>query len=449
DSDGDTTSDTHTITITDGTDPFGGDIIALSLDESALGEQVGNGAPTGNVVGSNPASDAETGGDILQFTAGSDDIISFTIGDTANIEVRDDSGTLITSMSWTSSADKQTLTGSILGQDVLQISLSGASIAAGTTGNALVTATLLAQFPHVTTGTSDFTVLGVPVVATDTDGSTATGITNISIKDDNPDVDIADSQNLVSEGETITDTFNLSSGADGYSSVVVYTDINDPHTVNLAPGTQTTLYTPEGALTIHSNGTWEFTANTGLDFSQLQTLQFFISVEDGDGDQDTDSHLISIKQSAPPLMGTSGDDVLTGTQTSELIIGLEGEDHISGMGGRDRLAGMEGRDTLTGGADRDTFVLDLSNLTIADLITDYESSGVEADCLDVTQLIGSEQITQQNVGEYFHLSGGILSFDQDGEGTSHNMVQVMEFSSPPAQLELIVDENQAPLIVVA
>ncbi|MFS8181684.1 type I secretion C-terminal target domain-containing protein [Pseudovibrio denitrificans] len=86
---------------------------------------------------------------------------------------------------------------------------------------------------------------------------------------------------------------------------------------------------------------------------------------------------------------------------------------------------------------------------MADLITDYDSTGEDADKLDVTELIGTEEITQQNVGDYFQLSGGILSFDQDGAGTNHNMVQVMEFASPPAQLELIVDENQAPVVVTA
>ncbi|MGH0002921.1 beta strand repeat-containing protein [Pseudovibrio ascidiaceicola] len=449
DADGDTTSDTQTIKITDGTNPFGGDIIALSLDESALGDQVGNNEPTGDVIGSNPASTAETQSDTLSFTAGSDNIISFTIEDTSSIEVRDDSGAVVTSINWALSADKQTLTGSINGQNIIQLALTGASIAAGSTGSVQVTATLLADFPHVTNGTSDFTILGVPIVATDSDGSTALGITNISIKDDNPDIDISDTQNVVTEGETISDTFSLSSGADGYAQVTVYTDVNNQHIVNLAPNTQTTLYTQQGELTIHSDGTWEFTADTGLDFPQNQTLQFFISVEDGDGDTDTDSHLISIKQAAPPILGTSGDDVLTGTQTSELIKGLDGDDHITGMEGRDKIAGMGGRDTLEGGADSDTFVLDLSNLTIADLITDYDSSGDDADRLDVTELIGSEQVTQQNVGDYFQLSGGVLSFDQDGAGTNHHMVQVMEFSSPPAQLELIVDENQAPLIVTA
>ncbi|WP_109315866.1 beta strand repeat-containing protein [Pseudovibrio ascidiaceicola] len=449
DADGDTTSDTQTIKITDGTNPFGGDIIALSLDESALGDQVGNNEPTGDVIGSNPASTAETQSDTLSFTAGSDNIISFTIGDTSNIEVRDDSGAVVASINWALSADKQTLTGSINGQNIIQLALTGSSIAAGSTGSVQVTATLLADFPHVTNGTSDFTILGVPIVATDTDGSTALGITNISIKDDNPDIDISDTQNVVTEGETISDTFSLNSGADGYAQVTVYTDVNDQHIVNLAPNTQTTLYTQQGELTIHSDGTWEFTADTGLDFPQNQTLQFFISVEDGDGDTDTDSHLISIKQAAPPILGTSGDDVLTGIQTSELIKGLDGDDHISGMEGRDKIAGMGGRDTLEGGADSDTFVLDLSNLTIADLITDYDSSGDDADRLDVTELLGSEQVTQQNVGDYFQLSGGVLSFDQDGAGTNHNMLQVMEFSSPPAQLELIVDENQAPLIVTA
>ncbi|SDR06629.1 calcium-binding protein [Pseudovibrio sp. Tun.PSC04-5.I4] len=449
DADGDTTTDSHTITITDGPQPFGGDLIALSLEEGALGVQTGNDPATGSTIGSNPASTAETQSDTLAFTAGSDDITGFTLGDTSNILVQDDSNTTVTSILWSLSADKQVLTGSIAGQNVIQLTINGSSIAAGTTGTVQVTATLLAEFPHVTDGSSDFSILGVPIVATDTDGSTAIGITNISIKDDEPDIDITDTQNIVTEGDTITDTFSLSLGADGYSSVTVYTDVNNQYSVDLAPNSQTTLYTEEGQLTLHSDGTWEFTANTGLDFSQLQTLQFFISVEDGDGDKDADSHLISIKQAAQPIEGTAGNDVLTGTQTSELILGLEGDDTISGGGGRDKLAGMDGYDTLEGGAQSDTFVLDLTNLTIADLITDYISSGADADLLDATEMVGGEQIDQANAEDYFQLSGGILSFDQDGTGTNHSMEQVMNFSSPPAQVEIIIDESQAPVIITS
>ncbi len=80
-------------------------------------------------------------------------------------------------------------------------------------------------------------------------------------------------------------------------------------------------------------------------------------------------------QSIPlPMPDTSGNYVLTGTQTSELIKGLSGNNLISGM--KDRADCRSGwQRHAESGADSGTFVINLSNLTIADLITDYDSSG--------------------------------------------------------------------------
>ena len=64
-----------------------------------------------------------------------------------------------------------------------------ASIAAGTTGNVTVTATLSDNLQHVPGGGAQISSIGsVGVVATDTDGDTTTGTVNINVQDDIPAV---------------------------------------------------------------------------------------------------------------------------------------------------------------------------------------------------------------------------------------------------------------------
>ncbi|HEV8164346.1 MAG TPA: endonuclease, partial [Actinomycetota bacterium] len=50
-----------------------------------------------------------------------------------------------------------------------------------------------------------------------------------------------------------------------------------------------------------------------------------------------------------PIIGTSGDDVLTGTPGNDCIVGLGGNDIINGGDGRDFIFGGDGNDTIDGG----------------------------------------------------------------------------------------------------
>lgn len=437
DADGDTTSDTHTISITDGPDPQGGDLTTLDLDESAL------------PGGSNETSTAEQQTTTLQFEAGSDNITSIQFGDTSSITVRNGAANPPTTISWVLSSDSQKLTGSINSIDVIELNLTSALIAAGTTGTSQISASLLSELPHATANTVDIIITGIQIKATDSDGSQSTGLLNISIKDDTPDVDIAPSQNLVLQGETISDQASIIGGADGLDNVFVSLDNGPAVELGMSNNTASKFYSKLGVLSVKADGSWEFTANTGVELGINDGVQFLITVQDGDGDTDTDSHFISIKQGADPIIGTQADDVLTGTETAELIKGLKGDDTLSGGGGNDRLEGGKGKDMLEGGSGSDTFVLDTSNINLSDLIVDYDDSGEDADKLDVTELIGSEDITQENVGNYFQYSGGVLSFDQDSAGTNYQMIEVATFANPPQQVELIVDEAQAPVVVAA
>jgi VCBS repeat-containing protein len=203
DADGDFASDSHTITITDGAGPLGGSTVALSVEEDDL--------PAGSDTTPEPLSAS----DGLTFTAGSDDIVSIVFGATGGIAVSGvEDGTVIV---WTVSEGGRVLTGSIGGTDVMRLELTGAtSVAAGASGTATVTATLLAAFPHDSMPDADsLSITGIVVVATDTDGDSATGSVAVTVADDQPTVSAVGGTIENDAGETLTGLLPYDMNADG------------------------------------------------------------------------------------------------------------------------------------------------------------------------------------------------------------------------------------------
>ncbi|PTL88548.1 hypothetical protein C6W88_21205, partial [Halomonas litopenaei] len=141
DSDGDTATDSHTVTITDGTGP------SVSV----------NGSDPASTQASLALDDAETEGaasdtDVasLTFTAGSDAITSIAFGDTADISVTGLDGELIWSVNNAGELEGRTETD---GDAVLTLTLSPAvdannPIAAGEEQVVTVTATLAESLAH-------------------------------------------------------------------------------------------------------------------------------------------------------------------------------------------------------------------------------------------------------------------------------------------------------------
>ncbi|EPE99272.1 tandem-95 repeat protein, partial [Rhizobium grahamii] len=79
-----------------------------------------------------------------------------------------------------------------------------------------------------------------------------------------------------------------------------------------------------------------------------------------------------------------------GYESIEGVIGTHLADTLTGNALANILEGGAGKDTLIGGGGADTFVLDvdaLSNINMADVITDYKAS--EGDTLDVSKLLDS------------------------------------------------------------
>jgi len=181
DRDGDPTSDSLTIAITDGANPVSATPITLTVNEAALAD------------GRTPASPDEVASGNLSFTAGSDTLSGFAFTGVAGLVANlDGAGTDIY---WTMAAGGQTITGSLTpgGPAAITISLTApASIAPGATATATVTVTLADNLPHALAMAAQTQALGtVTVQASDTDGDLATGVVTVQVIDDIPTITAA------------------------------------------------------------------------------------------------------------------------------------------------------------------------------------------------------------------------------------------------------------------
>ncbi|WP_283104899.1 beta strand repeat-containing protein, partial [Shewanella marisflavi] len=130
----------------------------------------------------------------LSFTAGAYDVTGFAFGNIGDINI---SG-LDASVSW-SLDGAGNLIGSIGGNPVLQLSLSGSTISAGSTGSVTVTVTLLDNLPHGT-NVDELIINGITVVATDASNATATGSVSVKVIDDGVTLDPLDLAGKNAEG---------------------------------------------------------------------------------------------------------------------------------------------------------------------------------------------------------------------------------------------------------
>ncbi|MCW3170981.1 type I secretion C-terminal target domain-containing protein, partial [Shewanella subflava] len=159
------TSTTVTITINGTDDVSGGSNVELMVDDA-------------NTLGNLTDSDSAN----LSFTAGAHDVSSFAFTNLGNITVEGLNGNLI----WTLDSSGQ-LIGSIGSTAVIQLSLTGNTISAGTTGLVGVSVTLLDNLSH-NINVNTLTINGITVIATDTSGATATGSAAVKVIDDGVDV---------------------------------------------------------------------------------------------------------------------------------------------------------------------------------------------------------------------------------------------------------------------
>ncbi|WDZ81077.1 type I secretion C-terminal target domain-containing protein (plasmid) [Ensifer adhaerens] len=288
DAEGDTTSDSQTITVTDGSGPSiaaEGGSAWLTLDDQNLSD------------GSTPAG-SNTNSGMIGFTAGSDAISTIVFGNTSG---------LTGALTWDRISDTQ-IVGRAGGVAIVTLDLvrNGDS--------ATVTATLNDNYAsHPDINADDLATLGsVKVIASDTDGDTAEGTINLSVSDDVPLASIEVGGN-VSEGTTISGSFDFAAGADG----ATLTQINGASVgaFDAVSGWSAWIDVGAGSIRVKADGSYEFQADTPTVGASLPVNGTY-TVTDGDGDTSTANFGFSVTDANKPTGGTASanvdDDGLTG-----------------------------------------------------------------------------------------------------------------------------------------
>ncbi|MCA0973873.1 VCBS domain-containing protein [Halomonas denitrificans] len=359
DRDGDTASDSHTVTITDGT------------------------GPTVTVTDSDPATtnaavsldDADTEGDAsstdvasLTFTAGSDAIASIGFGSTDNIDVDGLNGTLTWTLNSAGQLEGRTDAG---GEPAITLTLNNnGSVTAGQSAVVTVTATLADSLVHAD-GVDALTISGITVVGTDTDGTSTSANVGVTVADDQPEIAITDAPETVVEGQSVNGSWTTDAGADG-ATVTVSVGGNSLALGTAADATVSFDLT-EGTLTVGRDGSWTFEANNNLDQAENPSINFTISTVDRDGDTASDSHTVTITDgTGPTVTVTSGDDD-PATESLDLTL-----DEVGTIGGAEQDSGVL---TFTAGSDN------LTSFRFANIATDGSVSGITTAGLEPGQTL--------------------------------------------------------------
>ncbi|MFZ2090616.1 MAG: VCBS domain-containing protein, partial [Pseudolabrys sp.] len=304
------------ITVFDGPGPTETGTAALTVNEAALDlskDEADLGA--GLVTGSNSSLTTETAQDnALTFTSGSDNIIgvAFSLSILPSV-----SGAAAgTSFFWMVNGSGQ-LEGHIgtSASDPLGIilSISGATTAnaGGNTASPTITATLTDNFPHAP-GSGSISVTGIQVVATDTDGDTATGSASVAIIDDVPTA-VADTDSIAAGGfapatgnvilggtdagdANTTDGNADTQGADGavVSGVAVgNTGVNLDSAATVGNG----IHGSYGTLKVNADGSYTYVRDAGSSGGVNDVFTY--TIKDGDGDLSHTTLTISIGDSTP------------------------------------------------------------------------------------------------------------------------------------------------------
>lgn len=336
DGDGDQATAAQPITIIEGAGPIAGDPITLALDDQNL------------ATGSTPVNPDDVTASIT-FTPGSDAIVSIAFG-------TDLSG-LGGGLTWTRISDTQ-ITGTDGSRPVVTLDL----VRVGDT--AQVTATLDGNYDgHPGIDIDDVVALGnVVVVATDTDGGTATGTVNLSVSDDLPQVSATDALIKVTVDESdftydasasFAAAFSVNYGADGAGGVtyalavtagpsgLVDTTSGQPVVLSLTAGGVVEGRTGGGDLvftvTVDGDGTVTLNQSRAVrhadanDHDDAATLsaadlvRLTATATDGDGDRASASVNIGDKlifRDAGPELAvsvTDGDTILLTTQDAQTV----------------------------------------------------------------------------------------------------------------------------------
>ncbi|MGQ7249923.1 retention module-containing protein [Halomonas sp. V046] len=345
DNDGDDYSSSHRISITDGSgpttpetdgDPGTSGAIAI-VDEDGLAGGIAGGSE-------DVAGDATVVTGSLDYDFGDDGPASqgafrWSLDDLAPLSVDGQP------VSYALSDDGMTLT-ALDEQGELVLTVALVDLAAGA-----YRVTLHQNLDHPENSVEDDLSLNVGYTLTDADGTQGQGSLAVVIDDDTPTAGINADGDVteVVEGGTVSGNWSILGGADDVSLIEVNVGGQRFSLDRLpASGDQMTLALAEGELTITSDGSWQFTAATGLDQSQPTRVEAEVTVTDGDGDVATATIAVDIIDgSGPTTPETDGDPGTSGA------IAIVDEDGLAGgiAGGSEDVAGED--TVVTGSLDYD------------------------------------------------------------------------------------------------
>ena len=118
----------------------------------------------------------------LEFKSGSESITGFQFGNTDSIQV---SG-VNANIKWDFNDNGQ-LIGTFMGKEAIRLTLEGARIESGETGDVSVAVELLDTFPH-NVSTENLEISGITVIAVDARGNSATSSITVQVNDDAPEI---------------------------------------------------------------------------------------------------------------------------------------------------------------------------------------------------------------------------------------------------------------------
>jgi len=232
----------------------------------------------------------------------------------------------------------------------------------------------------------------IAATVTDRDGDRNTnlfalGAGMVVFLDDAPAA-LADLNLAVTEGDADTSGTNLfandTTSVDGV--VVASIDYFDTDSLaqnaTIAGGGDVTVQTQTGALTVASDGTWSFDADSNVNFGEGNSVTESFTYNTVDGDGDGSSAVQDVVINRQSSGGTAGDDTIFGTKGNDTLEGFTGNDLLFGLGGDDlyRFTAGDGDDTINDTSGTDTIQISAGRLGFAtrqgsDLIIGYGLRG--------------------------------------------------------------------------
>jgi len=146
---------------------------------------------------------------------------------------------------------------------------------------------------------------------------------------------------------------------------------------------------------------------------------------------------------ADRLDGGLGDDTLFGEDGADHLTGGAGADRLYGGDGGDRLTGGPGQDSLYGGTGRYTFVLTQLD-GIVDFIFDFETTGPDADHLDLRLLLSGFRASDP-IADFVSLAvfgtDTLVCVNADGIGTDFVPAARLAHATLTEPLQDYLDRN--------